>query len=108
MSDDAPQTAQTFLGPGAGGAPVGDLPPGFVIGEYHLDKVLGRGGMGTVYAGLQPVIEKRVAIKVSFGFGQTAVGRQYFARQYLEGTTLPERIDKGDLSGDEMPIFLAQ
>ena len=141
MSDDAPQTGPTFLGPGASVAlPGGDLPPGYVVGEYHLEKVLGRGGMGTVYAGLQPVIEKRVAIKLLnaqfsadanlvrrfvdearavnrirhaniidiFSFGQIADGRQYFVMEYLEGTTLAERMEKGDLTGDDMPIFLTQ
>src|SRR5262245_49973579 len=65
MSDDAPpQSAPTLQGSEAAVAPPGDLPPGFTIGEYRVDKVLGRGGMGVVYAGTQPVIEKRVAIKV--------------------------------------------
>jgi serine/threonine-protein kinase len=159
MSDDAP-SAPTMLGPAAlaeqpapaapqpaaGSAPVpvaaaaGDLPPGFVVGEYRIDKVLGRGGMGTVYAGVQPVIEKRVAIKVLnaqfsadeglvrrfvdearavnrirhaniidiFSFGQIADGRHYFVMEYLEGKTLGERIQAGDLTGEEMPAFLTQ
>src|SRR5882672_2076675 len=152
MSDDEePQSAPTMLG--SGSAPVatppapvvvaplppgGDLPPGFVVGEYRIDKVLGRGGMGTVYAGLQPVIEKQVAIKLLnaqfsadaglvrrfidearavnrirhaniidiFSFGQIADGRQYFVMEYLEGHTLAERMERGDLSGDDMPSFL--
>jgi serine/threonine-protein kinase len=40
------------------------LSPGYVVGEYRVEQVIGRGGMGVVYSGLQPVIEKRVAIKV--------------------------------------------
>jgi serine/threonine-protein kinase len=159
MSDDGTSSA-TMLGPGAVGAPAsappsggpppgattpgvgpgGDLPPGFVVGEYRLEKVLGRGGMGTVYAGVQPVIEKQVAIKLLnaqfsadenlvkrfvdearavnrirhaniidiFSFGQIADGRQYFVMEYLEGTTLAERMERGDLSGDDMPAFLTQ
>jgi eukaryotic-like serine/threonine-protein kinase len=148
MSDDAPQSAPTMLGPGAPSAPAattplvpgGDLPAGYVVGEYRIDKVLGRGGMGTVYAGVQPVIEKRVAIKLLnaqfsadeglvrrfvdearavnrirhaniidiFSFGQIADGRQYFVMEYLEGSTLAERMEKGDLTADEMPSFLTQ
>ena len=34
------------------------------IGEYEVRSLLGQGGMGTVYAGIHPVIEKEVAIKV--------------------------------------------
>jgi serine/threonine protein kinase len=41
-----------------------DLSPGSVVGEYRIKGVLGRGGMGVVYAAIQPVIEKKVAIKV--------------------------------------------
>ena len=144
--DDAPHSAPTFLGPGTPGpsgavaTPGGDLPAGYVVGEYRIDKVLGRGGMGTVYAGVQPVIEKQVAIKLLnaqfsadaglvrrfvdearavnrirhaniidiFSFGQIGDGRQYFVMEYLEGTTLAERMERGDLSGDEMPSFLTQ
>src|SRR5207302_280212 len=34
------------------------------IGEYVVGELIGMGGMGRVYEGLQPVIGKRVAIKV--------------------------------------------
>ncbi len=34
------------------------------IGEYELTKRVGVGGMGVVYEGIQPVIGKRVAVKV--------------------------------------------
>src|SRR5262245_2620955 len=45
--------------------PVGpDLAPGTMVGEYRIERELGRGGMGVVYGGRQPVIGKRVAIKV--------------------------------------------
>jgi eukaryotic-like serine/threonine-protein kinase len=155
MSDDEPQSAPTMLGPGSapGAAPPapavvaplipgGDLPAGFIVGEYKIEKVLGRGGMGTVYAGVQPVIEKHVAIKLLnaqfsadanlvrrfvdearavnrirhaniidiFSFGQLPApdARQYFVMEYLEGKTLAERMEKGDLSGDDMPTFLTQ
>lgn len=41
-----------------------DLPAGATVGEYRIDKVIGRGGMGTVYTAQHPVIGKRVAVKV--------------------------------------------
>jgi serine/threonine-protein kinase len=39
------------------------LAPGTPIGDYEVTGTLGRGGMGTVYAGIHPIIGKRVAIK---------------------------------------------
>ena len=40
------------------------LQPGTKIGEYQIERELGRGGMGAVYAAHHPIIGKRVAIKV--------------------------------------------
>ena len=37
---------------------------GSTVGNYKLDKILGRGGMGTVYAGEHVYIKKPVAVKV--------------------------------------------
>ncbi|MDX2021342.1 MAG: serine/threonine-protein kinase [Deltaproteobacteria bacterium] len=45
-------------------APGADLTNGFVVAEYVVEGVLGRGGMGAVYLASHPVIGKRVAIKV--------------------------------------------
>jgi serine/threonine protein kinase len=47
-----------------GTAAPGDLPEGMEIGEYRVLRKIGEGGMGAVYAAIQPVIGKRVAIKV--------------------------------------------
>jgi serine/threonine-protein kinase len=47
------------------GAPRGaDFEPGAIVGEYQVVRLLGRGGMGSVYEAVHTVIEKRVAIKV--------------------------------------------
>jgi serine/threonine-protein kinase len=43
----------------------GDLEPGDVIdGKYRVERVLGQGGMGTVYAAKDTSLERSVAIKV--------------------------------------------
>jgi serine/threonine-protein kinase len=41
-----------------------DLTEGTEVGEYRVLRKIGEGGMGSVYAAIQPVIGKRVAIKV--------------------------------------------
>lgn len=41
-----------------------DLTPGTTVGEYEIEKKLGEGGFGSVYAGVHPLIGKRVAVKV--------------------------------------------
>jgi serine/threonine-protein kinase len=43
---------------------VSDQLIGTQLGEYTVVEAVGEGGMGVVYRGLQPVIKKRVAIKV--------------------------------------------
>ena len=59
---------ETAPGPPAGASlspPAGaELPGGLRLGEYQIQRVIGRGGMATVYAGVQPVIGKSVAVKV--------------------------------------------
>lgn len=53
------------LPPGEGSPTVTEDPLlGMQLGEYQVREVLGTGGMGVVYGALQPMIGKRVAIKV--------------------------------------------
>jgi|GEM_PF-592223 len=41
-----------------------DLSPGDIVGEYQVEKKIGEGAFGKVYAAIHPVIGKRAAIKV--------------------------------------------
>ncbi len=40
------------------------IPPGTMIGDYRVEEAIAEGGMGLIYAGVHPVISKRVAVKV--------------------------------------------
>jgi len=40
------------------------LEPGTMLGEYEVERLIGEGAMGAVFAAVHPVIRKRVAIKV--------------------------------------------
>ena len=58
------------------------LVPGTHAGEYIVDKLVGAGAMGEVYAGRHPVLGKKVAIKVLHGeLGTSAEAVERFLRE---------------------------
>ena len=119
-------------------APEPDLAPGTIVGDYRIDHTIGIGGMAAVYQATQPVIGKRVAIKVLhrtksetalsrfikearavnlighpnivdvFGFGMTDSGRAYLVMELLVGETLAVRIKRGPISVAESCEILVE
>ncbi|MCC6338194.1 MAG: serine/threonine protein kinase [Myxococcales bacterium] len=58
--------------------PVEDPLIGLQVGEYRILEPVGEGGMGVVYRGVQPVIKKKVAIKIikpAFAADESQVNR---------------------------------
>lgn len=64
----------------ASASPPGGLPP--KIGNYPVERELGRGGMGVVYLGVDPRLGRKVAIKVlPEAFAQDPTRLQRFERE---------------------------
>jgi eukaryotic-like serine/threonine-protein kinase len=64
QGDSPPPGEQPEPAPPAPLYPVG---PGTQIGEYVIEDVVARGGMGTIFAARHPVLGRRAAIKVMHG-----------------------------------------
>ncbi|MBI5480968.1 MAG: serine/threonine protein kinase [Deltaproteobacteria bacterium] len=58
-----------------------DLEPGTMVGEYQVTRKVGAGAMGDVFAGVHPVIGKRVAIKV---LKETLVADQTMVQRFVQ------------------------
>ena len=54
MGEDRPLKAEAGMA----------LPSGSKIGQYVIEKLIGRGGMGAVYKGKHPMLDREVAVKV--------------------------------------------
>jgi len=73
--DDIARTVRTVLlssGPAPGeqpedAPPIFPVEPGVPIGEYVIEEVVAKGGMGTIFAARHPVLGRRAAIKVMNG-----------------------------------------
>jgi serine/threonine protein kinase len=72
-------SAMTEAGAGAGVST--ELAPGASVGKYRLDRVLGTGGMGVVWAAFDPDLERPVAIKVLRSLDSVATLRTRLLRE---------------------------
>jgi serine/threonine protein kinase len=120
-SNEGPTPAAPF--------PTDPLLNSLLDGRYRLETLLGRGGMGSVYRGLDTRLERPVAIKVLRDSGDAdearfaaevrtlarfahpnlvrlldageIEGRPYLVMDLVEGSTLAERLANGSLSSEE-------
>jgi serine/threonine-protein kinase len=104
-----------------------ELVEGAVVGDYRVERKIGRGGTGDVYLGVHTLIAKRAAIKILrgdsepaaverfvaearivneignsnivdvFAFGTAPDGRAYLVMEWLQGETLRSRLTRGKL-----------
>ncbi len=82
MADAGSVAHEPTLVSETGGTDGERLVPGAAIGDYLVDRFLGSGAMGDVYAGTHPVIGKRVAIKVlRRALGASVEGAERFKRE---------------------------
>jgi Tol biopolymer transport system component len=105
------------------------IPAGTRLGPYEVVSVLGAGGMGEVYRGLDTRLKRPVAIKRAKGsftdrFLREAravsalnhphictlydVGPDYLVMELVEGETLAARLSRGPLPVDEVQRFGSQ
>jgi serine/threonine protein kinase len=80
------------------------------IGKYQIQRVLGRGGMGTVYEAIDPLINRKVALKTMLaGFAETAELRTRFLREAQAAGGLRHRniVTVYDLGEDKGTPFIA-
>ena len=88
------------------------IQPGELLsGKYRIERLLGRGGMGEVYAGEHTALERPVAIKILREDCATAVGVERFRREArmvaaLDSEHLCEVFDIAELASGQLYIVM--
>ncbi|HEY8144312.1 MAG TPA: tetratricopeptide repeat protein [Kofleriaceae bacterium] len=87
------------------------LAPGAALGRYRIERVLGQGGMGVVYAAFDPELGRRVAVKVIrpelAGYGALIAARLAREARAMAQVTHPNVIAVYDVGSDDGQVFVA-
>ncbi len=89
------------------------LPPGTLVGRYHILDAIGAGGMGIVHAAYDPDLDRKVAIKLLHqevaGLGGNSDGRALLLReaQAMAKLSHPNVVGVHDVGVHEGVVFLA-
>ena len=87
-------------------APPTELRPGSVVGDYRIEREIGRGGMGVVYQAVQVSLGRQVALKVLIPNGRAdSASRSRFLREAraaarLHHTNIVPILDLGEHDGN--------
>jgi eukaryotic-like serine/threonine-protein kinase len=93
--------------------PVGPalLQPGAAVGRYRIERLLGQGGMGVVYAAFDPELGRRVAVKVIrpelASYGASIAVRLAREARSMARVTHPNVIAVHDAGSEEGQVFVA-
>src|SRR5215211_5249146 len=79
-------------------ASITDLEPGALVGEYRLEAVAGRGGMGVVYRAVQEPLGRRVALKV---IAPAFASHDAFRERFVRESALASAIDHPNI----VPVY---
>ena len=82
------QTNATDVGASAAQGEAHDLAPGTRLGQYRIDGVVARGGMGVVYRATDTKLGRPVAIKFLSAVGADADARRRFAQEAQTASAL--------------------
>ncbi|HEY2901204.1 MAG TPA: serine/threonine-protein kinase, partial [Polyangia bacterium] len=97
------------MDPLAAAAGLDALPPGTTLGRYEIRRLIGRGGMGSVYEALHRDLKKRVAIKTLLPtLAANPDAKTRFLREGEAASRIrhPHVVDVTDVSSDGPVIYL--
>ncbi len=91
--------------------PPGVLMPGAALGRYRIERLLGQGGMGAVYAAYDPELGRRVAVKVIrpelASYGVSIAARLAREARSMAQVAHPNVIAVYDVGSDDGQVFVA-